>query len=169
MAVTVGQRHVPDTASARRLYAIDAAFKLEQHTLKCCKNKKYFTDEYDDAITKKLIDAATGAYDDAYVANSIKVTSVNTWTERRDLQKSAIRKVTRMRPRLNSARRCNHLRKGKVEYWIGLVLDAQELLMKWHAADKKRYKEYEEAAQNEAIKKLADAIADKLFIEADIK
>lgn len=160
---------MPDTASVRKLYAIDAAFKLEQHTLQCCKNKKYFTDEYDDAITNKLIDAATGAYDDACVANSIRVTSADTWIERRDLQKSAIRKVARMRPRLNSARKCNHLRKGKVEYWIGLVLDAQELLTKWYAADKKRYKEYEEAAQNEAIKKLADAIVDKLLTEADMK
>lgn len=46
MAVNVGQRNVPDTPANRQLEAGEKAMDLALHTIKVCKNKKIFVEEY---------------------------------------------------------------------------------------------------------------------------
>lgn len=141
MAVNVGQRHVPDTPSTARCYAVDAAMELAEHTLKNCKNEKHFSPEYKDFITRPLVTAARNTFVKSYTANKIRVADKETWEERKDLQLEAIRSVTMMPALITLARKLNHLRKNKCEYWIKLSITARDLLKKWHAADKRRYKD----------------------------
>ena len=139
MPVNVGQRHVPETPSNLKCYAVDAAMVLAEHTLKNCKNEKHFSPDYKDSITQPLIEAARNAYVKSYSANKIRVTTVKDWEDRERLQLEAIQNAREMPALINLARRLNHLRRGKTEYWIKLSLEARDLLIKWHKADKRRY------------------------------
>ena len=141
MAVNVGQRQVPDTASTAKCYAVDAALDLAEHTLKNCKNEKHFSPEYKEWITDPLVMAARDAYALADEANGIRVTTRKDWQDREELQLEAIKNASRMKPLINLARRMNHLRRGKTEYWISKSNYALAMLKKWHTADRKRYKD----------------------------
>lgn len=139
MATNVGQRQVPDNESTQRCYAVDAAMKLAEHTLKNCKSEKHFSPEYKDSITQPLIEAARNVYVKSYTANKIRVTTQEGWERRKALQLEAIQCAMEMPALINLARRLNHLRRGKTEYWIKLSIETRDLLIKWHSADKRRY------------------------------
>lgn len=139
MPVNVGQRHIEETPSNLKCYAVDAAMVLAEHTLKNCKNEKHFSPEYRDSITNPLIVAARNAYVKSYSANKIRVTKPEDWAKREALQVEAIENAREIPALINLARRLNHLRRGKTEYWIKLALEARDLLIKWHNADKRRY------------------------------
>ena len=141
MAVNVGQRQVPDTASTARCYAVDATLDLAEHTLKNCRNKKHFLPEDEERLTIKIVNAAVNAYKYAFKANKIRVTTIKDWNDREKLQLAAIDNVGDMEPFINLARRSNHLRRGKTQYWISKSNYALAMLKKWHTADRKRYKD----------------------------
>lgn len=141
ISVNVGQRNIPDTAATAKCYAVDAALDLATHTLKNCKNENNFSPEYKEFITDPLVAAARNAYVWAYTANKIRVTDAKSWHDREELQLQAIQSVSMLPALINLARRLNHLRRGKTEYWIRVTIETRDLLKKWHTADKKRYKD----------------------------
>ena len=141
MAVNVGMRNVPDTPANQQLDALDSALDLVLHTLKICKNKKIFTDEYEECITKDIIQCAKDIYIYAWDANNVYVRDNyrDRWEDRERKQLTAISRCNRLFALTNIARRAFHLKGRKVRYWQQLIGKTRMLLSKWHQSNKKQY------------------------------
>ncbi len=140
MAVNVGQRNVPDTPANRQLEACQKAMELALHTIRVCKNKNIFTEEYQETLTNDIIATAKDIYVDAWEANNIYVRKDNgRWKERERLQLMAIRKCNRLLAMINLARRLFHLKGNKVIYWSQMTIDTRQMLYRWHEANAKQY------------------------------
>lgn len=140
MAVNVGQRNVPDTSANRQLEACQKAMDLALHTIKICKNKNIFVEEYQEALTNDIIRCAKDIYVYAWNGNNVYVTKDNgRWIERERYQRLAITKCNELLALINIARRLFHLKGKKVSYWSQLALDARALIHKWHEANAKQY------------------------------
>ena len=140
MAVNVGQRNVPDTPANRQLEACQKAMELALHTIRVCKNKNIFMEEYQEALTNDIIATAKDIYVDAWEANNIYVRKDNgRWEERERLQLMAIRKCNRLLAMINLARRLFHLKGNKVIHWSQMTIDTRQMLHRWHEANAKQY------------------------------
>ena len=141
MAVNVGQRNVPDTPANRQLEAAEKALDLALHTIKICKNKKIFLEEYQDALTNDIIRCAKDIYTYTWNANNVYVRPDNgRWRERERLQMAAISKCNELLALINIARRLFHLKGNKVRYWSQLTIDTRQMIHKWHEANAKQYR-----------------------------
>ncbi|MBQ3281546.1 MAG: four helix bundle protein [Eubacterium sp.] len=140
MAVNVGQRNVPDTPQNRQLEACQKAKELALHTIKICKNKNIFTEEYQEALTNKIIRCATDIYLTAGRGNDVYVKKGNgRWIERVEKQSEAIELCNDMLRYIDMARSLFHLKGKKVRYWSGLVIETRALLKKWKEATVKEH------------------------------
>lgn len=140
MAVNVGQRNVPDTPQNRQLDACQRAKELALHTIKICKNKKIFTEEYQEALTNDIIRCAKDIYLVAMRGNRVYVRKGNgRWKERVEYQTIAIEKCNDMLGYIDLARSLFHLKGKKVRYWSQMVLDTRALVIKWREATVKEH------------------------------
>lgn len=137
MAQNVRQRSLKNTESINKCYAVDSAMNLFIHTLRNCKNKNIFTEEYKETVTDKLTGIASDIYLLAYTANKIRVgDNTDNKIKRELLQKQAIEKCNEFLAMINVARRICHLRKGKTEYWVKMTIETRTLLAKWKDSKK---------------------------------
>lgn len=114
--------------------------ELSLHTIKICRNKKIFKEEYQDALTNDIIRTAKDIYIDAWTGNNIYVTQENgRWKERRAYQLKAITNCNNLLALINIARRLFHLRGNKVRYWSQMVIATRGLIHKWYEANAKQY------------------------------
>ena len=140
MAVVVGRRNVRDNEFNNRCYAVDATLELALHTIKLCQNEKIFLPEYKEAITDRLLDTSMNIYLNTYRANNINATkNIKNYNERDSRQRAAISLCGDLLALINLAKRAFHLRSNKVNFWIGKVVSAKKLLIKWNEADYERY------------------------------
>ena len=138
MAVSVGNRHIKDTAANRMFYAVDAARLLAVHTIKICSNEKVFIPKFSH-ITDQIVAIAMEIYSDAWTANNIRVNTVRDWEERSLLQKKSIAKCYGLLGFIDLAKLLFHLRANKVEYWGRMTINVRELIRAWHEKDRERY------------------------------
>lgn len=132
MSQNIGQRNIPDTETVNKCYAVDATLNLLVHTLRNCKNRNIFTEEYKETVTDKLTGIASDIYLSAYTANKIRVgNDEGKRNKRRELQNHSIDKCNEFLAMINVARRICHLRKGKTEYWVKMTVNTRNLLAKW--------------------------------------
>ena len=102
--------------------------------------KKIFLPEYKETITDRLLDTSMSIYLNAYRANNINASKdVRKWNERDSRQRAAISMCGDLLALINLAKRAFHLRSNKVNFWIGKVVSAKKLLIKWNEADYGRY------------------------------
>ena len=140
MAVNVGQRNVPDTPQNRQLDACQKAKELALHTIKICKNKNIFVEEYQEALTNDIIRCSKDIFLTAARGNRVYVKKGNgRWQERVKHQTAAIEKCGDMLGYIDLARSLFHLKGKKVRYWSQLVLDTRALLIKWREATVKEH------------------------------
>ena len=140
MAVNVGQRNVPDTPQNRQLEACEKAMELALHTIKICKNKKIFVEEYQDALTNDIIRCSKDIYIQAWTGNNVYVSKENgRWKERELHQRNAIQKCNELLALINIARRLFHLKGTKVKYWSEMTIATRLLLGKWRESTLKQY------------------------------
>lgn len=140
MAVNAGQRNVPDTPQNRQLDAVVKAKELALHTVKICKNKKIFTEEYQNALTNDITRCAIDIYLAASRGNNVYVRKGNgRWKERVEHQSIAIQKCNDMLCYINLSRSTFHLRGKKVRYWSQLVLETRALLIRWKESTVKEH------------------------------
>ena len=79
-------------------------------------------------------------YLNAYHANEINASKdIRKWNERDSRQRAAILMCSDLLALINLAKRAFHLRSNKVNFWIGKVVSAKKLLIKWNEADYGRY------------------------------
>jgi len=138
MAVNVGQRHVPDTPANRMFYAVDAAKNLAVYTIQICGNEKIFLPKYL-ATTSMLRNTALTIYENAWMANNVKVVTKEDWDLRRNYQVISAAKCNSLLALIDLSKSLYHLKSNRVKYWAQKTIEVRGLLRKWHESDQERY------------------------------
>jgi hypothetical protein len=101
MSVNAGERHIADTPSNRMFYAVDEAKNLAVHTIQICANESIFLPKYI-ATTSMLRNIALQIYENAWLANNVKIVTAEDWKLRREHQKIAAAKCNSLLAKGNS-------------------------------------------------------------------
>lgn len=115
-----------------KLKVIVDALGLAEYTITICSNKKTFPEKYQHIITDDLISLSKQIYLKARRANNIRVTkdNKNSYDKRKDLQEGEIQ----------LAQKVFHLKKKRMLYWGGKVIEVRDGIKSWKESDSKRYK-----------------------------
>lgn len=131
-----------DKRTESKLKVIMLAKDLAAYTLKITSNSKVFLPEYNDNLTKHIVEAALNIYLDAWNANDIKVDgSRKRADERLQLQENSIRSCKDLLSLISLAKSVFHLRSKREEYWCRKTIEVRDKLRKWHESDIERYKD----------------------------
>ena len=144
MSVPVGQRHIAETPSNQRCYAVDACVELALHTSLICSNRKIFIPEKPETFTYS-VELATTAMMEAKKANRIRIVeggNPKLISKRLSHQENAIELLKDLKDWIPYCRRALHLRGSKVGKWYNMTENALNLVNKWHDSDVLRYRNY---------------------------
>lgn len=123
------------------LQVITKANNLTTHTIRICSNENNFPKRYRWCITSKIVDAAVEIARNATIANSINADSDREmYSLRKKYQTVALANTYSLLTLVDIAYNTFSLDGDKVDYWIGLVEEVQNLLRNWKRSDEQRYK-----------------------------
>lgn len=123
------------------LQVITKANNLTTHTIRICSNENNFPKRYRWCITSKIVDAAVEIARNATIANSINADSDREmYSLRKKYQTVALANTYSLLTLIDIAYNTFSLDGDKVDYWIGLVEEVQNLLRNWKRSDEQRYK-----------------------------
>lgn len=136
MSVPVNER------SHGKLEAYTKAYELAMYTLRITKNKKVFTEEYQDVLTDHIVSAALDIYVLVGCANDMQVKTKNderNSKERLAMQRKALKRCGELQKLILLAKPIFHLSTKRVKYWAGLTQDTRALIKAWSDSDRKRF------------------------------
>lgn len=136
MSVPVNQR------SHGTLEAYTKAYELATYTLRITKNKKIFTEDYQEQLTDYIISSALDIYMLTGYANSLTVKTSkdkDNYDARIRAQNEAIRRCGDLIRLIFIAKPIFHLSSKRVKYWHGLTKDTRNLIKAWSDSDVKRF------------------------------
>lgn len=123
------------------LQVITKANNLTTHTIRICSNENNFPKRYRWYITSKIVDAAVEIARNATIANSINADSDREmYSLRKKYQTVALANTYSLLALIDIAYNTFSLEGDKVDYWVGLVEEVQNLLRNWKRSDEQRYK-----------------------------
>lgn len=123
------------------LQVITKANNLTTHTIRICSNENNFPKRYRWCITSKIVDAAVEIARNATIANSINADSDREmYSLRKKYQTVALANTYSLLTLIDIAYNTFSLDGDKVDYWVGLVEEVQNLLRNWKRSDEQRYK-----------------------------
>lgn len=112
---------------------------LAVYTLQITKNKKIFSEEYQDAITDKIISTALNIHTLVWSANNTLVNSEQDMIYRLNMQDKAASQCNVLLSLIDIAKPLFHLRSKRVMFWGSKVIETRNLIRSWRNADYKRY------------------------------
>lgn len=125
-----------------KLEVLVKATALASYTVRICSNEKRFPKRYRWCLTNKIVDAAIDIDRYAVLANSIFLTNDQKLFEtRREYQTKALSTTYSLLSLINIAYDTYHIDGKSIDYWVGLVVDVQNLIRKWRKSDEKRFYE----------------------------
>ena len=136
MSVPVNQR------SHGKLEAYSKSYDLVKYTLQITKNKKIFTEEYQECLTDHIISAALDVYMLIGFANGKQVRSDKdrqNYNERIESQRRAIDRCSDLIRLIFLAKPIFHLSSKRVKYWTELTRTTRSLTKAWSDSDVKRF------------------------------
>jgi len=133
MSVPVNQR------THGKLEVCVKAHDLCCYTLQITANKKNFTQEFQEALTNRIVEAAIDIHTLCWSANNILVNSVDDLRERTMYQEKAAIKCNILLSLIEVAKRIFHLSTKRVTYWAGKTIETRNLIRAWRESDLKRY------------------------------
>lgn len=133
MSVPVSQRGVG------KLEVCTKAKDLAVYTLQITKNKKVFAEEYQEAITNKIIETALSIHTSVWSANNVLVNSEADYKERLAFQENACVLCNVLLSLIDIAKSLFHLDTRRIMYWGQKVIDVRNLTRAWRSSDIKRY------------------------------
>lgn len=116
------------------------AIELAKYSIAACHNEKIFPKRSRRALAEKIINSVVLIHNNVYKANNTYVVTRDDAEYRLNLQKEAIREINELPPTIELAYHLYNISGKKVDHWVGLILEEQELLKKWHKSDKERFK-----------------------------
>ena len=122
-----------------KLEANVKALDLCTYTIQITKNKNVFTEEYQEAITDRIIATAIEIHMLCWTANNILVNSPEDLANRLSLQEQAAIQCNNLLSLIQIAKPLFHLSSKRVVYWGGKAVDTRNLIRAWHDSDRNRY------------------------------
>lgn len=127
-----------------KLEVITKANELATHTITICGDEKNFPKRYRWCITAKIVDAAIEISRLINMANSVYVNTEsqywkNDWELRRGYQVQALAQISSLLTMMDIAYRTFSIEGSKMDYWVGLVINVQNLIRNWKRSDENRY------------------------------
>ncbi len=135
MSVPVNQR------SHGKLEAAVKARDLASYTLKITANKKIFAEEYQEALTNRIIAAAIAIHTKCWSANNVLVNSREDMARRLALQEEAAIECNNLLSLIELAQPVFHLTSKRVVYWSQKTIEVRGLIRGWRDSDRRRYSE----------------------------
>lgn len=133
MSVPVNQR------GQGKLEVCTKARDLAVYTLQITKNKKVFAEEYQTAITDKIIGTALDIHTMVWSANNVLVNSKDDLQRRNALQEEACVMCNVLLSLIDIAKPLFHLDTRRIMYWGQKVVEVRNLIRAWRTSDIKRY------------------------------
>ena len=126
--------------SESKLAVHTKAIELAKYSIKACHNEKIFPKRSRRTLAERIINSVVLIHNNVYKANNTYAVTKDDAEYRLNLQKEAIREINELPPTIELAYHLYNINGRKVDYWVGLILEEQELLKKWHKSDKERFK-----------------------------
>jgi hypothetical protein len=136
MSVRTGDR------SEGTLGVLNEVRKLGEYTIQICKSEKVFPKSSRWVMAKPIIDECIAALTCVRRANAVYVqpeTAQADYDYRRSEQVRAHSHLDAMLSLIDLAYTSFAIESGRIEYWTGLVLKADDKLKSWMKSDKQRY------------------------------
>ena len=133
MSVPVNQR------THGKLEVCVKAHDLCCYTLQITANKKNFTQEFQESLTNRIVEAAIDIHTLCWSANNILVNSVDDLRERTMYQEKAAIRCNILLSLIDVAKQIFHLSTKRVTYWAGKTIETRNLIRAWRESDLKRY------------------------------
>lgn len=132
---------VPEpTRHKGRMEVFVKAQYLASYTAEILSNEKVFSQKIDDEIIRRIKQCAYDIYAKAWTANQIHAeTNAFNRAWRYGLQEEAILLCSEMLAYIGIAKQIFHLRRKRMKYWSGLILEVNAMLQAWKESDVKRY------------------------------
>lgn len=133
MSVPVNQR------THGKLEVCVKAHDLCCYTLQITANKKNFTQEFQESLTNRIVEAAIDIHTLCWSANNILVNSVDDLRERTMYQEKAAIRCNILLSLIDVAKQIFHLSTKRVTYWANKTIETRNLIRAWRESDFKRY------------------------------
>ena len=131
---------VPENARTKgKLEACVKAHDLACYTLQIATNKKNFPEQFQTALTDKIVSVALEIHTLAWSANNVLVNSPEDLAERLGFQERAAVACNILLSMIEVAHRVFHLPTKRVVYWSGKAIETRNLIRAWRESDRKRY------------------------------
>lgn len=131
---------VPENARTKgKLEACVKAHDLACYTLQITTNKKNFPEQFQAALTDKIVSVALDIHTLAWSANNVLVNSPEDLAERLGFQERAAVACNILLSMIEVAHRVFHLPTKRVVYWSGKAIETRNLIRAWRESDRKRY------------------------------
>jgi hypothetical protein len=134
MSVRTGDR------SEGTLIILNKISRLGEYTIQICKSEKVFPKSSRWIMAKPIVDECVSALTCVRRANAVLVQTVTDYEYRRNQQVQAHSHLDAMLSLIDLAYTSFNIESGRIEYWTGLVVEADEKLKSWMKSDKERYK-----------------------------
>ena len=125
------------------LKVMDSAYILCNYTISTLKKEKVFPKSSRWLISRPIADEVTEMLSCIRRANSVKVTCKAEYEFRRGQRTKAYACLEALLGLVDVAYASIPLDANRVEYWTGLILDTEVLLLKWKRSDESRYSKFE--------------------------
>lgn len=130
MSVRVGDR------GEQKLTVLTKAIQLADHTLTVTRNENTFPKRSRWQLTNKIVEAALDVAECIRKGNCIRVDKETDFLRRREYQQKARESAEWLITLIDLAyRNLGTISGDKADYWIGLVIEVEELLSAWRKSD----------------------------------
>ena len=113
--------------SESKLAVHTKAIELAKYSINACHNEKIFPKRSRRALAERIINSVVIIHNNVYKANNTYVVTKDDAEYRLALQKEAIREINELPPTIELAYHLYNINGRKVDYWVGLILEEQEL------------------------------------------
>lgn len=123
-----------------KLEVVTKAIALASYTIHICSNEKNFPKRYRWCLTGKIVEHTVDICNYTNKANSVYVTSERDFQTRRQYQNMALAASYALLTMMDIAYNTFSIDDDRIEHWVGLVIEVQELLRSWRKSDSDKYK-----------------------------
>ena len=124
-----------------KLEIVTKSIELSSYTIHICSNEKNFPKRYRWCLTGKIVDFTIDICNFTNMANSVFVSNSKDFHTRRQYQNKALAASYALLTMMDIAYSTFGIDDDRIQHWVGLVIDVQNLLRNWRKSDSEKYKD----------------------------
>lgn len=124
-----------------KLEVVTKAIELSTYTIHICSNEKNFPKRYRWCLTGKIVDFTIDICNFTNMANSVYVSNYKDFNTRRQYQNKALAASYALLTMMDIAYATFGIDDDRIQHWVGLVINVQNLLRNWRKSDSEKYKD----------------------------